>query len=95
MEYRDSASLHNYEQFVRTLHIGLAPLQPTEFNQGRSDIKFVEYAAAGVAAICSALEPYTATVRPGVDGLLFTNLEELRVHLDSLITQPELRQRIA
>lgn len=39
--------------------IGLAPLEDTEFNRGKSDIKFCEYAAVGTATLASKVAPYT------------------------------------
>lgn len=40
--------------------IGIAPLEDTEFNRGKSSIKFYEYAAVGTVCIASDVEPYAS-----------------------------------
>ena len=87
-------SLDDYQTFLRTLDIGLAPLLPTEFNQCRSDVKYLEYAAAGAVPVCSRAEPYANTVRHGINGMLFDGLESLRETLDRLIVDAPLRQTL-
>lgn len=57
-------------QRQRRLHIGLAPLLPTPFNQGKSFIKFLDIAAMGGVGIYSNRYPYTEVVRHGENGLL-------------------------
>jgi hypothetical protein len=54
-----------YEQFVPWLrrqssrwNIGLAPLAADPFNDSKSDLKLLEYAALGLAAVASARGPY-------------------------------------
>jgi len=42
--------------------IGLAPLEDTEFNRGKSCIKFYEYAAVGAVTLASDIEPYKSEV---------------------------------
>lgn len=42
--------------------IGIAPLEDTEFNRGKSCVKFYEYAAVGTATIASAVLPYSDEV---------------------------------
>ena len=39
--------------------IGLAPLEDTEFNSGKSNIKFYEYAAVGTVCLASDVKPYS------------------------------------
>ncbi len=52
------------------IDIGLAPLRPSRFNLAKSHIKYLEYAAAGIAGIYADLPPYRGTVRDGTTGLL-------------------------
>jgi glycosyltransferase involved in cell wall biosynthesis len=42
--------------------IGLAPLEDTEFNKGKSNIKFYEYAAVGAVTVASDVLPYSEEV---------------------------------
>lgn len=39
--------------------IGIAPLEDTEFNRGKSSLKFYEYAAVGTATLTSDVVPYS------------------------------------
>lgn len=57
-------------QCQRRIHIGLAPLLPTEFNAGKSYIKFLDIAAMGGVGIYSNRYPYNEIVEHGVDGML-------------------------
>lgn len=42
--------------------IGIAPLEDTEFNRGKSNIKFYEYAAVGAVTVTSDVLPYSEEV---------------------------------
>jgi tetratricopeptide (TPR) repeat protein len=87
-------SLVNYLKFLDSLDIGLAPLLPTEYNRGRSDVKFLEYASRGVPGIYADLEPYRETVVPGQTGLLYRTGRELLEQLDRLAADAALRLQI-
>ncbi|MEI8017437.1 MAG: hypothetical protein WCH39_04505 [Schlesneria sp.] len=87
-------SLNDYVQFLSSLDIGLAPLIPTDYNRGRSDVKFLEYASQGVAGIYADLEPYQSSVVHGVTGLLSQSPEQTIEHLESLRTDPAFRIRL-
>jgi glycosyltransferase involved in cell wall biosynthesis len=95
LRFTPGGSLERYQQFLGELDIGLCPLLPTDFNRCRSDVKFLELAAAGVAAVCSDLAPYRGSVRDGENGLLFRTPEELGAAIDRLVEDPALRQRLA
>jgi tetratricopeptide (TPR) repeat protein/glycosyltransferase involved in cell wall biosynthesis len=82
------------EQFLETLDIGLAPLIPTPFNRTTGDVRFIEYAAHGVLAICADLEPFRDCVRPGQTGFLFRDPGELETVLERAIAEPEARGAI-
>ena len=45
------------------LDIGLAPLEDTEFNRGKSNIKFYEYASVGTVTLASDVLPYSSEVK--------------------------------
>lgn len=64
-------SLNDYYAFLTRLDIGLAPLKDTAFNRSRSDVKFLEYAVHGVAAVVQAREPYLASVKHEETGFFF------------------------
>jgi glycosyltransferase involved in cell wall biosynthesis len=87
-------SLEEYTRFFQSLHIGIAPLQPTDFNRCRSDVKFLEYAAAGAVSVCSDLEPYSDKVQDRVTGMLFKDPDDLVACLETLIGDEPFRARL-
>ncbi|MGM0855838.1 MAG: glycosyltransferase [Pseudomonadota bacterium] len=83
-------------QRKRRLHIGLAPLLATPFNQGKSFIKFLDIAAMGGVGIYSNRYPYTEVVRHGENGLLVGDTpEEWLTALQQLINHPEATAKMA
>ncbi|XKF16245.1 glycosyltransferase [Halomonas sp. BLK-85] len=52
------------------VHIGLAPLMDSPFNQGKSFIKFLDIAAMGGVGVYSNRYPYSEVVCHGENGLL-------------------------
>jgi len=59
-EFGDTAS---YLDFVRTWHVGLAPMRGSAFNAGRTDTKLATYAACAVAPVleeCDVYRPHAA-----------------------------------
>jgi len=82
----------DHARFLDGLDVGLAPLGATDFNRCRSDVRFLEYAAHGVLAVCADLEPYRA-VRPGQTGFLFRDVADLEAVLEQTLAQPALRAK--
>lgn len=54
--------LHPKTLAMCDLDIGIAPLEDTEFNRGKSNIKFYEYASVGTVCLASDVEPYSEEV---------------------------------
>ncbi len=76
--------------------IGLAPLQDTAFTRSKSDIKFLDYAAAGVPGIFSRVPAYRDTVRPMETGMLIGNtVENWQKALEELVGNKSLRKKLA
>jgi tetratricopeptide (TPR) repeat protein len=93
-EFRPFGAMGAYREFLQGVDIGLAPLLPTDFNRGRSDVKYLEYASAGAAGVYADVEPYRKSVAPEETGLLYRTAEELRPQLDRLAEDRGLRERI-
>jgi len=84
----------DYRDFLQTLDIGLVPLVPSPFNLGRTDLKYREYAAHGVAGVYASEGPYPHTVQPGDTGLLYRSPAELCACLDRLVGDEPLRKQL-
>ncbi len=91
---RGTSTIHDYYDFLQPLHVGIAPLEDDAFNRSRSDVKFLEYAAYGAAAVVSDLLPYQETVVHGRRGFRFGSAEQLVHVLDEVHANPELRKRV-
>ena len=93
---------HAYPNFVDWLHkvahwdIGIIPLVDSPFNQSKSNLKFVEYAALNTAIVCSDNPEYRLIARDGENCLMVPNdTASWEAALVRLIESPELRQRLA
>jgi glycosyltransferase involved in cell wall biosynthesis len=86
--------IERYYAFLQGLDIGLAPLLDTGFNRSRSDVKFLEYAAAGVVPVVQALAPYLGSVADGRTGFLFRDAAGLIGILGPLAADGDLRRRV-
>ncbi|MCA8091455.1 glycosyltransferase [Burkholderia anthina] len=70
----------NYPNFVKWLRaimsrmdFGVAPLVDSKFNAAKSDLKFIEYSAAKLPALCSRVRPYVDVVKHEENGILVQN----------------------
>jgi tetratricopeptide (TPR) repeat protein len=93
-KFQPFGSIESYLDFLGSIDVGIAPLLPTKYNKGRSDVKFLEYASCGVAGIYQNLEPYHNVVENFQTGLLFSTPEELICQLDRLYQDGSLRLKI-
>lgn len=67
--------------------IGLAPLTPTPFNDAKSHIKWLEYAALGLATVATDVGEYASSIRASAGGVLAT-AEGFVAALRALIDDP-------
>jgi len=81
-----------YAEVIRKLdaNFSLVPLLDSQFNNSKSNIKWLEYSAAGIPGIYSNVEPYSASITGGEDGLLVQNTPEAwKRAINSLIDNPQ------
>lgn len=93
---RVTSWLDGVEDYYRALdfHIGLAPLRPHVFNQAKSDVKFIEYAARGIPVVASNVGPYAASISNGVTGFVFDRPHEMTRLLRDLVNDEAMRAEI-
>lgn len=72
--------------------IGLAPIYPCEFNESKSYLKPLEYAALGIPVIASAFGPYPEFVIDGVTGFLVKNSAQWTDRIRLLAADADLRE---
>ena len=83
-----------YQQLLAQSDIALLPLADTRFNRMKSDLKFLECAANGVAALASPVV-YADTIQEGITGLIYHSPQEFGQKLELLLQDSCLREKIA
>jgi hypothetical protein len=83
-KYFPWGGMEAYEDFLKGVHIGLAPLLDTPFNRSRSDVKWLEYAAQGCVFVGQRLPTFADSVQHGKTGFLFSDTGQLLRILDKL-----------
>ena len=90
----------NFKKFIKWLQetvnwdIGVVPLEDSEFNKGKSELKYIELTAMGIPGIYSDMEVYNSVIKDGVNGLLASSKEGWLDKLELLILDNELRRKL-
>lgn len=87
-------SMEDYIRFWGTIHIGIAPLLDTPYNNCRSDIKAVEISASGAVPVLSKALPYRKFIEENKVPC-FGSPQELYEQLKRLILAPSSLRTIA
>lgn len=92
---------NKYEEYLKYLSslnidIGLIPLCNNEFNKAKSNIKWLDYSAVGIASILSDVEAYNSSVVNNVNGLLVeNNIQDWISAIEDLINNSIKRKQIS
>ena len=78
---------------VANWDIGLVPLENSEFNLGKSELKYIELAVLGIPGVFSDMAVYNSVVKDGVNGLLASDSEWV-LKVEKLILDESLRKSI-
>jgi SAM-dependent methyltransferase len=84
----------DYLQTMASCDVVLSPLEGTEGEMFKSDIKFLEASRCGAAMIASPCV-YDRTIKDGVTGLIARDLSQWPAHLSRLAGDPALRNTMA
>jgi glycosyltransferase involved in cell wall biosynthesis len=85
-------TLEAYPAAMTLMDIAIAPAGKSNFFRGKSDLRFLEAGALGIATIADP-DVYP-TLRHGVTGLHASTPAEARAHLLALVDDSELRERL-
>lgn len=75
-------------------HVGIAPLAPSPFNESKSPIKALEYAARGIPCVASAGPAYSSFIEHGVTGFLVEQPDQWGMYLRQLVEDDQLRKEM-
>ncbi|MCQ8279544.1 glycosyltransferase [Acetobacteraceae bacterium KSS8] len=84
----------NYLRLLSEADIAIAPLEPTLFNDAKSNIKFQEAAILGMPSVCSPCRSFAEIVRHEQNGMLAEGDAGWERSLEALILDPALRSRL-
>jgi glycosyltransferase involved in cell wall biosynthesis len=90
-------SLHSFYKWLESKiswDIGIIPLTSTEFNKGKSELKYIEFTALGVPIVASAIDIYKQVINDGFNGFLANDEKEWIQKLEDLILNKNIREFI-
>jgi glycosyltransferase involved in cell wall biosynthesis len=90
----DLAPIGEYPTLFRGIDVGLVPLADVDFNEAKSCIKGMEYAASGIPFIAAATGEYEWFQGDGATCLLPRSGKEWAIAFDAM-ADPAVRQRFA
>ena len=95
VEICEPCEIQDYPKWLQGMQIdiGLAPLADTRFNKSKSNLKYLEFGAMGVAGVYADQEAY-ADVEHGVTGLKAGKPNEYYTQIKKLVESKELREQI-
>lgn len=79
---------------ISEFEIGIMPLKDTDFERGKCGLKLIQYFGCRLPVVASPVGVNSSIVEEGVNGFLAESDEDWKIHLTSLITDPELRDRL-
>jgi glycosyltransferase involved in cell wall biosynthesis len=79
-------------EITAVMDIGIVPLEPNRFNEAKSHLKGMEYAACGIPCIASPTESYRYWIKEGVNGLFASKPGEWRAALESFVDDDAFRR---
>jgi len=91
-----TSGYQDFPEFLASLglDIAIAPLEDTQFNRCKSNIKWMEHAMLEIPMVLSNVGPYKESVDHGKTGFLAKSRSDWMENIGKLIENPELRKEI-
>jgi glycosyltransferase involved in cell wall biosynthesis len=94
IEIIETVPFARYLALLGESDIAIAPLEATQFNDAKSNIKFLEASVLGIASVCSPRTQFRRVVTHGENGLLAEGVDAWRDALGALVADRALRERL-
>ena len=94
VEYLSGRDYAGFLALLAEADLSIAPLEPTIFNDAKSNIKFLEAAALGIPCICSPRREFRAAITQGVSGFLAESASDWREYILRLAQDSTLRVKM-
>ncbi|WP_309499582.1 glycosyltransferase [Sulfurovum sp.] len=88
-------STENEVHYLKQAHIGIMPLDKDMFSQGKSSFKLIQYLAASIPLIGSAIGENSHVIQDGVNGFLVSTDEQWIEKIELLYQDKLLSEEIA
>ena len=88
-------SLENEVQYLKQAHVGIMPLDEDEFSQGKSAFKLIQYLAAGIPLIGSAIGENNRVIRDGENGYLVSDASQWIEKIELFCQDEVLREKFS
>lgn len=85
-------SLENEVRYLKQAHVGIMPLDKDMFSQGKSAFKLIQYLAAGIPLIGSAVGENNRVIRDGENGYLVSGESQWLEKIELLCHDKLLRE---
>ncbi|MBT6176698.1 MAG: glycosyltransferase family 4 protein [Deltaproteobacteria bacterium] len=79
---------------IAQFDIGVMPLPTSSFAEGKCGLKILQYMAAGIPVVASAVGVNRTIIQDGVNGLLVERLDQWKPAIERLLGDQELRKKI-
>ncbi|WP_408736083.1 glycosyltransferase [Acetobacter aceti] len=94
VEYLEGRDYAGYMAVLAGADIAIAPLEPSIFNDAKSNIKFLEAAILQLPSVCSPCDTFRVVVEDGKNGFLAKDEADWCDALLTLARDEDLRERI-
>ena len=75
--------------------IGLAAIEENDFNDSKSELKWLEYTAMGIPVIASKFGPYKRAIEHGKTGFLVNGADWWEITINGLLDNPRFGEVVA